>query len=196
MLKYSLQLQKQQLEILKILNENYYFANKKIKSTDQIRRLYGIIGFNEYQSHKMKYPAYEFFIPTINENALKEAFENGGIFSKELKKEDLSILNFIYNKNRELRKKIYFKYPRFSITEIYNNTKIKRENIKESLERLTGILCLCQQNGTSEFYNKRREMFDLFSTTKKSWLLHPSKNNLIEGILFGIKTKGRNYRIN
>ncbi len=204
MIRYSIHLKKSQLDTLKKLNKSQFDTweevgesfvyRRQLRSTDHTRRLYGIVGFWSHKNWMTGHTFYNFFIPSKNENALNKALNNEGIFSKELKEEDLPVLDFIYQKNKELRKNLNFKYPRFTIKEIHKNTKLKKDLIRESLDRLTGVLCLSLEGGHSEHYDKDGD-WGSYKTTREYWLLHTSKNNLVENLLYGVKKNGRNYEV-
>jgi len=126
------------LKNLENVREKHYNRSKKI-----LRRLYGIIGIIQchcqYVPHKYYYSQY--VLPGENWQATQNAIETG-IFSKEVGGDELSLLEYILYRTRNIkREKTRGLSPRFSSLQLSRENKEKLETTRASLMKLTGILC-------------------------------------------------------
>jgi len=201
MIGYSIRLWDSQLEVLSDFlgrAEQGYLCTSE--PTDQLRRLYGIIGIEERSQierdeHVFK-GKYYFFVPDENMDAIRRALLDGE-FSKQVPEDDLDVLRFVYERNRELRERhgIKQRYPRFTLTEVAGRTDRGRYGARESLRRLTGILCPCMRRHTVRFKSRRGGMLSK-SKRYPVWLLPSVRENLAADMLLGsLPVSERNYRI-
>ncbi|MEK6848159.1 MAG: hypothetical protein AABX65_00820 [Nanoarchaeota archaeon] len=107
-----------------------------------VRNLYGVLGIVREHGKTHKYWYSHYIIPPENNLAVINAVSNNGIFEKELNGEDLDLLKFLLRRTREIKEGKKHGYnPAFSVPRILNEFGGNRKEIRESLERLTGVLC-------------------------------------------------------
>ncbi len=107
------------------------------------RSLYGIIGPSESRGNSNnRHPINGYFIdPSLHKDA-NDALRNG-VFHGEVNEENLPILKTLYERDKELRQQFRMAWnPRFHPTEVGRLIDRSKEEARQGLERLTGILAM------------------------------------------------------
>jgi hypothetical protein len=111
------------------------------QATRIVRNLFGIIGILE-DPGKVRGVRYNFHIPPRNLKRTVSASKTG-VFQGTVRFDDLPVLKFVFDRTRELKEKYGWGfYPRFSVREVAKRTGISRDEVKTSLEHLTGALTM------------------------------------------------------
>ena len=108
------------------------------------RGLYGVIGVYDIGYCGNKHPIYGYFVPDPLHETVNIALSTG-TFSVEINEENLPILRTLYERDRELRQQFRMSWnPRFHPTEVARLTDRSKEEARQGLERLIGILAVAK----------------------------------------------------
>lgn len=108
-----------------------------------VRSLYGILSLYEYPSFKFnrKGKILYYYLPHKNYAPVQDALNNRGIFKGKIEQRDINILRAIYNRDKELKERYGKNWnPRFHETEIAKLSNKGKKSVRNSLDRLIGIL--------------------------------------------------------
>jgi len=193
-LKYSIFLGEAEIEMLKMVSNSlcdlgsisYGSATWSPYQGDKImKNLFGIIAVCEEPVGRYNRNKYSFiYVPSQNLDAITEAIQNSGAFSKTIGMEDLAVLRAIYDRTDELRSKYGNDfYPRFSPTELSNRTGLDKKEVESSLQNLTGILVEAFQPYTFVSGTFITEDYHSYKTNIPKWFIPKARMELAEQAL-------------
>ncbi|MBW2990574.1 hypothetical protein KY348_02605 [Candidatus Woesearchaeota archaeon] len=182
---YSIQLSDAEVEMLKLCNGFHrpqtLITDSNLWSPHQgkkiMRNLFGILAIEDrgkgYGRHWYAWVG----PPSDNIKAIKQAKKNS-VFSKSIDIESIPVLANIYNRTLELKNQ-YSQgfYPYFTPTEIANRTGISKQQVRDHMEQLTGVLAKVYLPYIVANYET------YYTATVDKWFIPKSRMNLVKEIL-------------
>ncbi|TKJ17148.1 hypothetical protein CEE44_01265 [Candidatus Woesearchaeota archaeon B3_Woes] len=144
-----------------------------------LRNLLGIIGVEDRaRRHQHWYSG--FHIDSQNFDAYQNAINNGGVFEKTVDRESIPVLHSIHNRTTELKER-YGKgfYPRFSVEEVSKRTGLNKEETREHMNHLTGILAPVIE----PYMHVRGDYDHFYNDLIQKWIIPKSRIGLTYQIL-------------
>ncbi|MBS3092822.1 hypothetical protein J4466_05385 [Candidatus Pacearchaeota archaeon] len=159
------------------------FGWSESKRKEVLKSLYGIVGIYQLSEGAIN----KFYIPEQLLPSFREARKNKSVFEGSFEDLDLEVLEAIYVKNSELRKKYGLNWnPRFHKKEVARLSNRNETSAVESLDRLVGILGIVNiQDYLHKTWNSRKSASKIWTVNyyAKRWFLPSARIPDVERVL-------------